>query len=102
MAVKISILSISLIFLSLLHFHLNNVRSFFMVYPSSSHQPVSINAKLVMEGKFDFRPFQKPHILHRQHHGEISSDEGAAKTEINPHYVTGDRLVPTGPNPLHN
>lgn len=112
MAMKISRLLFTLLWLSLIFLflhYLNNAKPFFNTYhrwhagttryPSSLHHGVSINRK-ILASKFDFSPFQTRNLHWQDHREGVSGDQ--AEGEIDLRYGVENRLVPTGPNPLHH
>ncbi|KAM7484512.1 hypothetical protein LguiA_000521 [Lonicera macranthoides] len=99
MALKISHLFYSLLWLSLLSlfFHQFYINFFSKTNPTTttlSSLPPLTNRK-VLASKFDFSPF-----LHRHRHRKQSPNQH--ESEVDPRYGVEKRLVPTGPNPLHH
>ncbi|OAY59294.1 hypothetical protein MANES_01G021100v8 [Manihot esculenta] len=63
-------------------------------------QPLRSNRRLLSD-KFDFTPFLNN--SHRLHHWHLPvQPQPAAGTDFDPRYDAQNRLVPTGPNPLHH
>ncbi|KAK9926234.1 hypothetical protein M0R45_023475 [Rubus argutus] len=89
------ILYLSLLFL-FLHgwFHFSNPKYTIPINTS--------NRKLLSTAKFDFTPFVRRHQRQHHHHRHSPLWPEPSGREIDPLYGAEQRLVPTGPNPLHH
>ncbi|XP_039064473.1 CLAVATA3/ESR (CLE)-related protein 12-like [Hibiscus syriacus] len=67
---------------------------------NSSCHTLSTNRKL-LSTKFDFTPFLHHHHYHHRHRPDNDNAKPSGN-EIDPRYGVEQRLVTTGPNPLHH
>ncbi|KAL6182940.1 hypothetical protein ACLB2K_044352 [Fragaria x ananassa] len=99
---KLSHLFNLIIYLSVLFLFLHG----WFHFSNSKHSTISINTssrKLLSTTEFDFTPFVRRRQQHQhQHHRHPPPLPEPGKSELDPRYGVEQRLVPTGPNPLHH